>query len=404
VIHQLKVLTTHAIVLAGLAACAASPASQSTLRVLDDLPAPPPVNSHAGLFFAELFTGRVHIQSWRSVKGQSGTGVSMSPSAANVAVALLYLADGRLIGCVARDTQGKTHTWEDTWDREYIASGVSNNKKSYYDPITGLEAFWRRLENNGVWRLGLIGYWQNSWPRSMKDGCPDLDIPADYPINEKQTSTRYWTLLDQDPEAPIRHFQASHPSATSLLRGPSTEEQALAYLRGLDGQMFVLRDLPMVFSPDREELWLVAQDDGAIADVGRMKKDDTRDGWIRITWDLPTKDWTYLNLRLLAESVIQGRTSRRHPAFAFTEWLADGREVGLPVTGDTVAGLVFTTDGTVTARAADGVPITGSWWLEAGDINVSMADHGHRTWPWQEAADLTDYDGPRTLHDRKALP
>ena len=141
-IHQLKTLTASAVVLASLVACAASPASQVTLRVVDDLPAPPPINSHTGPFDEELRNGRVNIQSLRSVLSESGVGISVSSSFANIAIAELYLADGQLLSCVAHDLKGKSHAWEGTWDPAYVRNRSPYTQELYYDPSTGLQIFW----------------------------------------------------------------------------------------------------------------------------------------------------------------------------------------------------------------------------------------------------------------------
>ena len=51
------------------------------------------------------------------------------------------------------------------------------------------------------------GWVQDSWPVAAKRWCPDLDLPAELPINERQTAKYLDDMRGQDPDAPIRHFK-----------------------------------------------------------------------------------------------------------------------------------------------------------------------------------------------------
>ena len=88
----------------------------------------------------------------------------------------------------------------------------------FYDPGTG------RLHNeaasrDGTWAVASRGWVQESWPGAMKAACPDLDLPADLAINEKQTSAAFDVMIAQDPDAPVRNAPGSDlrgPGATGL--------------------------------------------------------------------------------------------------------------------------------------------------------------------------------------------
>ena len=56
---------------------------------------------------------------------------------------------------------------------------------------------------SGVWAVASYGWVQESWPRAMKEACPDLALPPDLPVNEKQTATAFDRMMAQDTDAPL---------------------------------------------------------------------------------------------------------------------------------------------------------------------------------------------------------
>ena len=86
---------------------------------------------------------------------------------------------------------------------------------------------------------------------------------------------------------------------------------------------------------------------------------------------------------------------QRYGAFLLTDYLSapDTHWVSLPFKERDVA-MAFSSDGKVEARNDKG-SLFGSWWLEAGDLNVSFGALGTQSWPWQEVAERVDFDVPQ---------
>ena len=107
-------------------------------------------------------------------------------------------------------------------------------------------------------------------------------MPADLPINEKQTSTAFDEMMAQDTDAPLRGFPGSElrgPGATGIAAsgGRATLPAAALkrFLEDNDGRVLVdnggARHV-LVLGPDRDELWLLDGSGGtrAIADTGHL--------------------------------------------------------------------------------------------------------------------------------------
>ena len=88
----------------------------------------------------------------------------------------------------------------------------------FYEPSTG-GLHNEAASRDGSWAIASRGWVQESWPRAMKNACPDLNLPADLAINEKQTSATFDVMIAQDPDAPVRNAPGSDlrgPGATGL--------------------------------------------------------------------------------------------------------------------------------------------------------------------------------------------
>ena len=85
---------------------------------------------------------------------------------------------------------------------------------------------------------------------------------------------------------------------------------------------------------------------------------------------------------------------QRYGAFLFADWLSAPETlwVGLPFKGREVA-FAFTPDGKVEAHNDKG-SVFGSWWLDAGNLNVSFGELGLQSWPWREAAAHVGFEIP----------
>ena len=138
---------------------------------------------------------------------------------------------------------------------------------------------------SGVWAVASYGWVQESWPRAMKNACPDVALPADLPVNEKQTSTAFDKMMAQDTDAPLRGFPGSElrgPGATGIAASgglPLLPAAALKrFLEDNNGRVLVdnagARHV-LVLGRDRDELWLLEGSGGtggtgAIADTGHL--------------------------------------------------------------------------------------------------------------------------------------
>ncbi|MCP4537538.1 MAG: hypothetical protein GY832_10360, partial [Chloroflexi bacterium] len=80
----------------------------------------------------------------------------------------------------------------------------------FYDPKTG--RFHNKTWQGGRWYVARNGWVQSTWPRSMKDACPGLELPEHLQINEKQTSLIMDEVRAQDPAAPIKNFGGHTPA------------------------------------------------------------------------------------------------------------------------------------------------------------------------------------------------
>ena len=86
---------------------------------------------------------------------------------------------------------------------------------------------------------------------------------------------------------------------------------------------------------------------------------------------------------------------QRYGAFLLTDYLSapDTHWVSLPFK-ERDAAMAFSSDGKVEARNDNG-SMFGSWWLEAGDLNVSFGELGAQSWPWQEVAERVGFNVPQ---------
>ena len=184
------------------------------------IPYSPNYSSHAAGFFTGLLEGRVWILE-RPNSRRAGD--------RNTVWAHYHGPDGTLRACAhlgGAHAPG-TARWRVVPSREFRAlynfteTGVApdpgqrrGHTPVFHDPATGVLHNEALGAASGVWAVASRGWVQESWPRAMKDACPDLRLPADLPVNEKQTSTAFDKMMAQDTDAPLRGFPGSE------LRGP----------------------------------------------------------------------------------------------------------------------------------------------------------------------------------------
>ena len=117
------------------------------------------------------------------------------------------------------------------------------------------------------WFVLSLGWVQESWPRALKQACPDLELPAGLPVNRKQTSALMEEAIAQDPDAAVR----GHPDSTGLALAAGaptvTADELALFLAANDGNVLESpagTRLVLALGPERDELWrLDAGDDVA---------------------------------------------------------------------------------------------------------------------------------------------
>ena len=176
-------------------------------------------SSHEAGFFNELLSGRVYVvkQPWRTQKWEW----------ANIARVYYHDTAGNEFGCNPNGQWiGHWRVWADDRRRAKFKSweldkGADHKPTKgyvlFYDPESGalrLES-WKKVSKKPY--VNTEGWVQESWPVAAKSWCPDLELPAELPINERQTAKYLDDMREQDPDAPIRHFMGV--AGTSLGEG-----------------------------------------------------------------------------------------------------------------------------------------------------------------------------------------
>ena len=214
-------LPTPLLAIASIALAALMASNPGTSGALAQAaPVSPNYSSHAAAFFTGLLEGRVWILE-RPNSRRAGD--------RNTVWAHYHGPDGTLRACahLGGAYAPGTARWRVVPSREFRAlynfneAGVEpdpgqrrGHTPVFYDPATGVLHNEALGAASGVWAVASRGWVQESWPRAMKDACPDLRLPADLPVNEKQTSTAFDKAIAQDLDAPLRGFPGSE------LRGP----------------------------------------------------------------------------------------------------------------------------------------------------------------------------------------
>ncbi len=160
--------------------------------------------------YKKFFTGRVLVT--RVVR-------PVFRKDAGYASAKYFLPDGTSLGCAR--LAGSTLTTRSRWDIEpngpvYAAlrtwgwraergRGTKGFFPIRYNRKTGHIGIGTRLVR--YVRVALTDGWiQNDFPGALKNACPDVALPPDLAINEKQTSLFLEEMRAQDPDAPIQNF------------------------------------------------------------------------------------------------------------------------------------------------------------------------------------------------------
>ena len=271
----------------------------------------------------------------------------------------------------------------------------------FYDPATGVLHNEALGSAPGVWAVASRGWVQESWPRAMKDACPDLALPANLPVNEKQTSTEFDKMMAQDTDAPLRVFPGSElrgPGATGIAAagGHATLPAAALkrFLEDNNGRVLVdnagVRHV-LVLGPDRDELWLLdgsggTGGTGAIVDTGHLVP---AAGGAEIALH-----YERLPLRprfRVGDALPLLPTGERYAAMRLTDWLAArGDPVTLPFMDRDDSAFRFGADGTLTAVLADdngNHGTAGAWRWSRGELIVTLdGAAAANSYPWRALA------------------
>ena len=182
--------------------------------------------------------------------------------------------------------------------------------------------------------------------------------------------------------------------------GPTNDEAFVEWIAPREGEVYKRVRLGRsprwagVYSHARREVWsLDAQ--GEVHGVYRLMGEGT-DAYWRFSHpeNTPVRSHMWRVGRQYVSYADEDGRPQRYGAFLLTDWLCapDTLWVGLPFKGREVA-MAFTSDGKVEAHNDQG-SLFGTWWLEAGNLNVSFGELGIESWPWQEAAAHVGFEVP----------
>ena len=364
-------------------------------------PASPNYSSHAAGFFTGLLEGRVWILE-RPNSRRAGD--------RNTVWVHYHGPDGTLRACahLGGAYAPGTASWRVVPSREFRAlynfseTGVEpdpgqrrGHTPIFYDPATGVLHNEALGAASGVWAAASRGWVQESWPRAMKDACPDVALPTDLPINEKQTSTAFDKMMAQDLDAPVRGFPGSElrgPGATGIAAsgGRATLPAAALkrFLADNDGRVLIdnagARHV-LVLGRDRDELWLL-DGNGGIADTASL---------------VPASGGTEIALHYerlplrprfrVGDALPLLPTGERYAAMLLTDWLAAQSEpVTLPFMEAKDSAFRFRADGTLTAVLGDGIGgrgTAGAWRWSRGELIVTLdGAAAANSYPWRALA------------------
>ena len=362
-------------------------------------PGGPNLSSHAAGFFEDLLAGRV----WVLERPNSARADDRDTVWAHY-----HALDGTLLAC-AHLGGAYAHAaarWRVVPSRafralyNYLEPGAApdpgkrrGHTPVFYDPPTGKFHNEALSGTAGAWAVASRGWVQESWPRAMKEACPDLALPAGLRVNERQTATAFARMMAQDPDAPVRNAPGSHlqgPGATGIaaLGGrPALSAAALGrFLAGNDG--FVLTDTAgarhvLVLGPEGDELWLLGAD-GAVADTGLLLP-AAGGAEIAIHYErLPVRP-----RYRIGDALPFLPTGERFAAMRITDRLVEsGVPAVLPFPGRAGTVVRLRADGTLMAEGGDAHAISGSWRWSRGELVVTLdGAQAEGRYPWRVLAD-----------------
>ena len=219
-----------------------------------------------------------------------------------------------------------------------------------------------------------------------------MDLPANLPINERQTAAKFVEFAVQDRDAALRGVASAEPltpggTGMAAAKGKHTFPAAALKQFLIENNGRVLVDFKgvrhvLALNGKRNELWRL-DDAGAIADIGYLVP--SADGkTIELQYEEGSETYTYF----VGFALPWLPTGERFAAMAMMDWIvAEGKEVTLPYLGR--EGVVFRFDEgrRLTAREPDGMVREGEWLWSRGQLQVTFAeDDKANAYRWHELA------------------
>ena len=406
------------IILAGLAALALT-ACRTTEVDLDGNP-----GSHGWRWFDDwLFDGTVQVYFVHSDKDRRNWWAAGAVYRAKDRTRLACYVDPES-GEYRISTQpqvGPFMGWDaDRMARWWDSSGDGRFTSVFFDPETG--RFHTEYWNGHRWAFWIEGWLQESWPRSMAEACPDLELPEDLPINEAQTSRRMWHMMLQDPDAVLRNGTMKwnlppgnrgkgerymlkpyswwqtyerrdlDPPPIGLPEVGETSAADEAIIEDLDRRLasprapaeaFVAlvkanagriledklgRRYVVALNPAGDEIWALDENDD-ILDVGLIRfAEGLR--FVDLQWETLPDARNYRHpvgapLPVTVHDV-------RHPLFDLAAWIVErDRDIGLPFFGRDNVAFRLLPGGNLIARHLQG-DIPGTWRLSRGRVVIEV--------------------------------
>ena len=268
-------------------------------------------------------------------------------------------------------------------------------------------ARWRARAETAECVVGVSDmHWDVMWadehagaPSSRPGYAPDFVVNGRYSVSASwvPNPANVYRMVNRLIRLELERIEAEGASHD----GPTNDAELAAWLAPRSGEVFSRVRFGKrirfkgVYSADRREIWGL-NDDGSFKDTSPLRGEGDDSYWHFVD---PEKGERHLHLWMRALQYVSYETAeggpQRYGAFLLTDWLSAPETlwVGLPFKGREVA-MAFTPDGKVEARNDSG-SLFGTWWLEAGNLNVSFGELGIQSWPWQEAAAHVGFEVPR---------
>ena len=361
---------------------------------------PPNYSSHDAAFFSVLLSDRVWLYERPNSAEARDRGTVWG---------IHHAADGTALACIHLDGtwQVRSGRWRVVPSPRFRAlynytpvgtepdpGHVTGHVPVFYDPATG-RLHSESLDAGGSfteWFVLSLGWVQESWPRALKQACPDLDLPAGLPVNERQTSVLMEEAIAQDPDAAVRAHPGSElmaPGSTGLAQAAGaptvTADELARFLAANDGHVLenpARARLVLALGPERDELWLLDAGDD-VADTAVLLPTADGDG-IVVQWERLPRRQDYR----LGDPFPLRPTGERYGAFLLMDRLIDAdRSIALPFGDRGEMAVRFAPDGTVMAASEDGDGIGGRWWWSRGDLHVALDGVAEvSSYPWRALA------------------